>query len=104
MFRMVDVPKHFQPVAVQLALCVLIACLGTHFLLEDTRLLAFSPSSDPAQVSNQSYDEVTHLDDVVILACLPVYLADRDAPVPAPWIVPLEKQASFPILIPPKIG
>jgi len=87
-----------------LVLCVLIGCLGMHFLLEDTRLLAVSPSSDLAQVSNQSYDEVNHLDDLVVLACLPVFLADRDAPAPTTWIVPLEKQTHFPILVPPKIA
>jgi hypothetical protein len=103
MFRTVNFPFQRSFAGIQLVLCILIGCLSMHFLLEDTQLLTASASSNTAQVSDFSYDEMTHQDDLVILVSLPVNAAKNNIPSVTGWTMPFKKQFSSPILTPPKI-
>jgi len=74
-----------------------------HFLVEDSLLLNTVASPESARTSPLSYDEVTHQDDLAIPVLLPERVANNNVPAAYLWTVPLEKQATSPILPPPKI-
>lgn len=74
-----------------------------HFLVEDSLLLNTVASSETARTNPLSYDEVTHQDDLAIPVLLPEHIENNDVPAAFPWTIPLEKQATSPILLPPKI-
>jgi hypothetical protein len=75
-----------------------------HFLVEDSLFLHSVASLEPAHASNLSFDEVTHQDDLVLPVLIPERVAYNTVPVAYFWTVPLEKQATSPILTPPKIA
>jgi hypothetical protein len=104
MFRTVSVPDPRSSAVIKLVLCILIACLSIHFLLEDTQLLTASTASDRNPASDLSYAEMTHQDDLVILVPLPESNAKKDLPPVTACDALFIKQIKSLILTPPKIA
>ena len=75
-----------------------------HFLVEDFAPVEYGCIPESARTNPLSYDEVTHQDDLAIPVLLPERMANNDVPAAYFWTVPFEKQATSPILTPPKIA
>ena len=104
MSRMASFPFLPHAKAVRWGLCILIACLAMHFLVEDSLLLHTAASPESAQANPLSYDQVTHQDDLVLPVHLPERIMNNAVPAAYFWIVPVEMQTESPILTPPKIA
>ena len=104
MSRMASFPFLPQSKAVYWGLCILVACLAIHFLVENSLLLHTAASPESAWANPLSFDQVTHQDDLVLPVQLPERMANKPVPAAYFWIVPVEKQAASPILTPPKIA
>ncbi len=88
----------------RLALCILIGCLATHFLMEDSFLFSTltAPDQAPGAASLLNLAEIEHLDDVVMPFDQPASVMGSDVSL-AFTISFLEvNQARSPILRPPK--
>jgi hypothetical protein len=93
------------PGLMQLSLCILVACLAVHFIVEDTRLASiFAPPDLAAQGTHPADNtEFDHLDDLAFPVSIPEQVSESMFPHGFFWTVLVEKPANFPIPIPPKI-
>ncbi len=104
MSGMARFPSVRQSVSARWVLLILISCLALHFLIEDSLLLHASTTINPEFNNQQSYDEVTHQDDLATPICLPERITNCNMPVTLSLTVPFRKQSISPILPPPKIA
>lgn len=104
MCKMASLSSVNRPVSARWMMLILISCLAVHFLIEDSLLLCTSASDNAEFTEQQRYEEVTHQDDLVAPIRLPERITICDVPAAFSLTVPFRKQASTPILPPPKIA
>ncbi len=70
MFKMADLNARARPRYVWAIFCILVGCLATHFLVEDSILVPdlVAPDQAASGENPQFYDETDHKDDLVIPA------------------------------------
>jgi hypothetical protein len=80
-------------------------CLVAHFLIEDVSLHHAASLSTQGQAgAGLAFDEMEHLDDLVMTTGLPASVPHYNPPAVTAWSIRLERQSAFPIRIPPKIA
>jgi hypothetical protein len=105
MSRMVRSPLRSLRGLMRLVLCILVACLAVHFLVEDTRLPSIFSSPAPSAESSHaaSSAEIDHLDDLAFQVSVPEQVIESRISHVYALTMLLKKPANFPILTPPKI-